>query len=120
MSSTAWIVYAVIAILFVIAGWRVFEKAGEAGWKILIPIYNTIVLLKIVGRPWWWVLLMLIPIVGFVIWIVVAIGLSKSFGHGGGFAVGLIFLPFIFGLILGLGGDRYVGPGGHSLAAPAA
>jgi hypothetical protein len=119
VSSTAWIVYAVITLVFVIAGWRIFEKAGEAGWKVLIPIYNTLVLLKIVGRPWWWILLMLIPIVNIVIWIIVAIDLSKSFGHGGGFAVGLIFLPFIFGLVLGFGSDRYVGPGGHPQPASA-
>ena len=62
-----------------------FEKAGEAGWKSIIPIYNIIVLLKIVGREWWWVILFLIPIVGFIIWIIVALDLAKAFGRGTGF-----------------------------------
>ena len=55
---------------------------------------------------------MLIPIVNFIIWIIVAIDLAKSFGHGIGFAIGIIFLPFIFGLILAFGSDTYQGPAG--------
>lgn len=86
-----------------------FEKAGEAGWKSIIPIYNIIILLKIVGREWWWIVLMLIPIVGFVIWIIVALDLAKVFGRGTGFAIGLIFLTPIFALILGFGSDTYEG-----------
>ena len=86
-----------------------FEKAGEAGWKSIIPIYNIIVLLKIVGREWWWVLLMLIPFVGFIVWIIVALDLAKAFGRGTGFGIGLIFLTPIFALILGFGSDTYKG-----------
>ena len=42
-----------------IAGlWMMFEKAGEAGWKAIIPIWNTLVILKIVGRAWWWIILL--------------------------------------------------------------
>jgi Family of unknown function (DUF5684) len=119
VNSTLWIVYVALLVVLVIAGWKIFVKAGEEGWKAIIPIWNTITLLKIVGRPWWWILLMLIPIVGFVIWIIVAIDLAKSFGHGGWFAVGLIFLPFIFALILGFGSDTYVGPAGRPVAVPA-
>jgi len=110
MNDTVWIIYLAFIVIWIVAGWQIFVKAGEDGWKVIIPIWNTLVLLKIVGRPWWWILLMLIPFVGIVIWILVAIDLSKSFGHGGWFAVGLIFLPFIFGLILAFGSDRYLGP----------
>ena len=117
MNTAAWIVYGVLVVLWIVAGWQIFTKAGEAGWKVLIPIYNVIVLLKIVGRPWWWVWLMLIPIVNLVIWIIVAIDLAKSFGHGAGFGIGLFLLPFIFGLILAFGSDTYKGP---AAAAPTA
>ena len=42
-------------ILLVIAGWKILEKAGQPGWKALIPIYNTYILYKIVGmQEWWW------------------------------------------------------------------
>ena len=53
---------------------------------------------------------MLIPIVGFVIWIIVALDLAKSYGRGTGFGIGLIFLPYIWSLILGFGSDTYRGP----------
>jgi hypothetical protein len=95
----------------VIAGfWKVFTKAGRQGWKAIIPLYNAYVLLKIVGRPGWWLILYLIPVVNFIIFIVVNNDLSKSFGKGTGFTIGLTFLPFIFGPILGFGSAQYVGP----------
>lgn len=99
----------VIFVVMIAAMWRIFTKAGEEGWKAIIPIYNTVVLLKIVGRPWWWLLLMLIPIVNFVVVIVVMNDLSKSFGHGVGFTLGLIFLPYIFFLVLAFGSSQYQG-----------
>jgi hypothetical protein len=110
MGNAGVVIYIALVILFIAAFWRIFTKAGEAGWKSIIPIWNTLVLLKIVGRPWWWILLLLIPIVNIVIWVIVAYNLARSFGRGGGFTVGLIFLPFIFGLILGFGSDTYRGP----------
>ena len=110
MNGIWWIIYFAFIIAVIAGWWMMFEKAGEAGWKSLIPIYNIIVLLKIVGREWWWVLLMLIPFVGLIIWIIVALDLAKVFGRGTGFAIGLIFLTPIFALILGFGSDTYKGP----------
>ena len=83
-SSVSGLVALVVLVIAIVAYWKVFTKAGEAGWKSIIPIYNVIVLLKIVGRPWWWLLLMLIPLVNIVVLIVVMNDLSKSFGHGVG------------------------------------
>lgn len=74
---------------------------------MLIPIYNTYVMLKIAGKPWWWLLLMLIPFVGIVIAIMAVVALAKAFGKGAGFAVGLIFLPFVFWPMLGFGSAQY-------------
>jgi hypothetical protein len=112
-----WIIYLALVVLLIAGWWMIFTKAGEEGWKAIIPIYNVIVLLKIVGREWWWVLLMLIPFVGFIIWIIVALDLAKSFGKGTGFAIGLILLPFIFALILGFGSDTYRGPAARPATA---
>jgi hypothetical protein len=117
-SGVGGIVSLAFVILLLVALWNIFEKAGEAGWKCLIPIYNIIILLKIVGRPWWWLILMLIPLVQIVIAFVVYYDLSKSFGHGLGFAIGLFFLGFIFQLILGFGSSKYIGPGGVAAAPP--
>ena len=81
MNGIWWIIYLAFIIAVIAGWWMMFEKAGEAGWKSIIPIYNIIILLKIVGREWWWVLLMLIPFVGFIIWIIVALDLAKVFGR---------------------------------------
>lgn len=113
-SAFAGLFGALIGIAFVVvmlaAMWRVYTKAGEPGWAAIIPIYNIIVLLKIIGRPAWWIVLYFIPLVNFVVAIMVYDGLSKSFGKGTGFTIGLIFLGPIFLLILGFGSARYVGP----------
>ena len=51
-----------IIVLIVAAFWKVFEKAGQPGWAAIVPIYNMYILLKIGGKPGWWLLLMLIPV----------------------------------------------------------
>ncbi len=99
-----------IVVVMIAAVWKVFTKAGQPGWAAIVPIYNVIVLLKIVGRPTWWVVLLLIPLVNFVVGILLCIDLAKSFGQGTGFGIGLLLLAPIFYLILGFGGARYVGP----------
>jgi hypothetical protein len=104
------LIYLIIAVLLIASLWKVFTKAGKPGWAAIIPIYNIFVLLQIVGRPWWWLLLMLIPFVNFVIAIIIYIDLAKSFGKGVGFGIGLLFLSFIFFPILGFGDAQYVGP----------
>jgi len=106
--------------LMIVSLWKIFTKAGKPGWACIIPIYNIIVLLEIVGKPWWWLLLMLIPIVNMVFAIWMLNLLSKSFGHEVGFTLGLLFLGFIFFPILGLGESKYTGPAGMAQApAPA-
>jgi hypothetical protein len=99
----------VIGIVMIAAMWKVFTKAGKPGWAAIIPIYNMIVLLQIAGKPVWWIVLFLIPIVNFVMIILTYVGLANKFGKGGGFAVGLIFLGIIFFPILGFGGAQYQG-----------
>lgn len=99
-----------IMVLMVASVWKIFDKAGEPGWAAIIPIYNVVVLLKIVGRPVWWLVLVLIPFVGAIIGILVTIDLAKSFGQGLGYGIGLVFLPFIFGPMLAFGDASYGGP----------
>ena len=99
----------VFYILFVIAMWRIFEKAGEAGWKSIIPIWNTYILYKITWGSGIYFLLLLIPIANIVVSIVTYYKLAKAFRHGIAFTFGLIFFPWIFSLILGFGSDEYQG-----------
>lgn len=98
-----------IAVLEIVALWFVLEKAGEPGWAAIIPIYNYLMVIKIAGKPWWFILMMLIPIVNIVIYIIILNGLSKSFGKDEAFTVGLFFLRFIFLPILGFGKAQYSG-----------
>jgi hypothetical protein len=99
-----------VAVLMIVALWKIFTKAGQPGWACLVPIYNIYILCKIVGRPGWWVILMLIPFVNFIIAIILSIDLAKSFGNGVGFGLGLAFLGIIFFPILGFGSSQYQGP----------
>jgi Family of unknown function (DUF5684) len=112
-----WICWLAVMILIIAACWKVFAKAGQPGWAAIIPLYNIYVWCKIVGRPGWWVILMLIPFVNFIIAIILSIDLAKSFGKGAGFGIGLALLGLIFWPILGFGSAQYQGPSGGSLAA---
>lgn len=99
-----------IVVAVIAGGWKMFEKAGKPGWAFIVPIYNLIVLLEITGRPIWWIVLCLIPFVNFIVAIIVMVDLAKSFGKDVLFALGLIFLGFIFIPILGFGDAKYQGP----------
>lgn len=99
-----------IIVLSIVSGWIVFSKANKPGWAVLIPIYNIYVLTQIVGRPWWFILLLLIPLVNIIVGIVLSIDLAKSFGKGAGFGLGLALLGFIFYPTLAFGSAIYNGP----------
>ena len=105
-----WVIWCVVIIFYIAAMWKVFTKAGQPGWAAIVPIYNGIVMLQIAGKPIWWILLYFIPIVNIVISIIVLHSISKNFGHGVGFTLGLIFLGFIFIPILAWGESEYLGP----------
>lgn len=120
-------------ILEVAACWRVFQKAGEGGWKSLIPVYSNYVRYRISWHPlWFWVSALLliastvlgcfsgrnvvldgasitVGAAGGLIHMASRWNLARAFGRGPLFAVGMILLPPLFTLILGLGGSEYQG-----------
>ena len=105
-----------VIIFLVACQWKIYTKAGKPGWACLVPIYGFLVYLEIIGKPWWWLLMMFIPGVNivFAIWAVNL--LSKSFGKDVGFTVGLLFLGIIFYPILAFSSDiKYVGPAGNDI-----
>ncbi len=108
-SSVPGIIGLLVALLMIVAMWKIFVKAGQPGWASIIPIYNLYVWCKIVGRPGWWIILMLIPFVNIIVGIVLCIDMAKSFGKGAGFGIGLAFLGIIFLPILGFGSAQYLG-----------
>lgn len=100
----------IIVVVLLIALWKIYEKGGEKGWKALIPFYNVYIEFKLFWGNGWMFLLTLIPIVNVVVQIMLLHKMSKAFGHGIGFTLGLMFLPYIFLVILGFNGDEYLGP----------
>jgi len=108
-SPVSMILGLLFALLIIVAMWKVFTKAGQPGWASIIPIYNLYIWCKIVGRPWWWILLMLIPFVNFIVAIILCIDMAKSFGKGAGFGIGLALLGIIFWPILGFSSAQYQG-----------
>jgi uncharacterized membrane protein YhaH (DUF805 family) len=93
-----------VSLLIVVSMWIVFEKAGESGWKSLVPFYNMYVLMEISGKPGWWLFLLFIPFVGTVFYLLAMLAMSERFGRGAAFGVGLCFLPMIFFPLLAFGG----------------
>ncbi len=111
--AAVWVVYCLIFLIVIIAWWKVFEKARQPGWKALIPFYNFYILLKIVGKPGWWLILIFIPFLNLVFLIWTYNMLSKSFGKDEAFTVGLILLGFVFFPVLAFGSAKYLGPYGN-------
>ncbi len=105
------IFFLAIIIFYFASVWIIFEKAGKPGWAAIIPIYNMIVLLEIIGKPLWWIILMFIPFVNLIILILVYIELAQRFGKSTLFGLGLVFLSFIFIPLLAFGDARYEGRG---------
>ncbi len=136
------IIILLLVLFITVCNWIIYEKAGQPGWAAIIPLYSTIIRLKIAGKPIsrvaWTIQYIFFAVVNaidrggvitgvlyffslvafFVINVITLNGLSKSFGKDAGFTVGLLFLPFIFFPMLAFGSAKYIGPGGISTSIP--
>ena len=109
----AYVLYVAIILLMIISMWIVVKKAGRPGVSQIIPIWNLIELVRIAGKPLWWVIIiLLVPVANLVFAIMTFHGISKAFGKDAGFTVGLVLLPFIFWPILAFGKATYTKPAG--------
>lgn len=117
------LIFLIIGIVLIVADWKIYTKAGYEGWKSIIPIYNTYILYEIAfgmgnGMSWFaaWLIssvLSFIPfvfIIPFAINIIVYYRLSKCFGKGIGFFIGMLLLPVVFLPILAFGDTTYEDP----------
>ena len=110
-STAVIVIYFAIILLMIVSLWIVLTKAGRPGVAAIIPIWNIIEVVRISGKPLWWVILiLLIPIVNLVLAIMVVHGISKAFGKDAGFTVGLILLGIVFWPILAFGKATYTKP----------
>ncbi len=92
-----YIILSPLLLLIGIGQWKLFEKAGEAGWKGFIPIYSTYTLMKLSGRPGWWVIWLFLPLVNIVVTIGVYIDFIKSYGkYTLRDKIAGLLLPYIF------------------------
>lgn len=121
--GTFWILAVVWIVLKVVAGWKIFGKAGQPGWVSIVPFYNSYIEYKIYWGNGWLFLVPLvlgllggIPIIGSILVLLGAIiGIitkykqAVAFGQGIGFTVGLVLLNPIFCMILGFGSYEYYG-----------
>lgn len=104
------IISLVVAVLLIAALWRVFSKAGRPGWAAIIPIYNVYTLAKVGGKSGWYVLGLAVPVLGFVLAILLSLGVAQNFGKSGTFGIVALWLfPFVGYPILGFGSAQYVG-----------
>jgi hypothetical protein len=105
-SPIAGIVGGLIAYVFFAACWKVIaKKSGEAdkAWWAWVPILNLLLALKVAGKPGWWFLLMLVPVVNFFTWIVVCMGAAGARGKGGGVGIIAALIPVIGLPLLAMG-----------------
>ena len=107
-----WAIYFAVIIVMVVSMWKLFVKAGKPGWAALVPFYNTLVQLEIVGRPAWWLVIMLfVPFFGLWVGIVMLIDVAKSYGKSTGYGIFLAALPVIaFPMLAFSKNTKYVGP----------
>ena len=96
MLGSIWLIALAFVVLMLVSNWMIYKKAGKPGWTSLIPIYNVVILLEIVGKPLWWIILMFIPVVNIIVSIIIVHRLSRSFGKDVFFTLGMLLLTFIF------------------------
>ncbi len=114
VSSSGNPLLAIMCVVIIIFGlaceWIVFQKAGEPGWKAIVPLYNMYTMYKFCWGNGWMFLLTFVPVANIVVTLMLAYKLAKSFGHGIGFCLLYIFFPIIALPILAFGNSRYLGP----------
>lgn len=110
MSPGAMLIILVIAVVILVANWKILTKAGEPGWACIVPFYGNYVLFRMVYGNGLKFLLMFVPILNYVAAIMVNVRLCQRFGKGVGFILGMIFLSPIFMCILAFDDSYYLGP----------
>ena len=109
MDVLFWLIQLAMIGMMYAGMWMVFVRAGRQGWECLLPIYNIYVLFDIVYGEGVRMFMLLIPFYNIYVIIRLWVDLARKFGKNTGFAVGLLLMPSIFLLILGLDGGRIGG-----------
>ncbi len=82
MSWNNWlIVFLLVQVIHGLGTWKMYKAAGFAAWQAFIPVYNAVVLTKIINRPWYYTLLLFLPIVNLIMFIVFWVETCRAFGY---------------------------------------
>lgn len=82
MTYTEWFLFfLLVQVIHFLGTWKLYQKAGRKAWEAAVPVYNAVVLMKIINRPWWWVILLFIPIVNLIMFPVIWVETIRSFGR---------------------------------------
>ena len=93
MSVYQWFVFfLLVQIVHFLGTWKLYEAAGRKKWEAAVPVYNAIVLMKIIGRPSWWTILLFMPIINLIIFPVVWVETLRSFGKRSGLDTFLVLI----------------------------
>ena len=81
MSLFHWFIFfLLVQIIHGLGTWKLYQKAGRKPIEAFIPVYNSIVLMKIINRPTWWTILLFIPIINLILFPVIWVETLRSFG----------------------------------------
>lgn len=81
MTITQWLLFfGIVQVIHFLGTWKLYVRAGRKAWEAAIPVYNAVILMKIINRPWWWVFLLFIPIVNLLMFPVVWTETARSYG----------------------------------------
>jgi Family of unknown function (DUF5684) len=105
-----WVIYIAVIALMLVSMWKLFTKAGKPGWASIVPLYNTVVMLEIAGKPLWWFFMFFVPIANIVFAFLALYHFSKAYGKGDGFSIGVALLSLIFMPLLAFSDAKYQGP----------
>ncbi len=82
MTFTQWFLFfLLVQVIHFLGTWKLYKKAGKKPWEAAVPVYNAVILMKIINRPWWWVILLFIPVVNLIIIPVIWVETIRSFGR---------------------------------------
>ncbi len=97
MTISLWLIFFIIVqVIHFLGTWKLYKKAGRQAWEALVPVYNAFVLMKIINRPWWWVILLFVPIVNLIMFPVIWVETIRSFGRHSTADTWLAFLSLGF------------------------
>ncbi len=81
MSTYQWFIFfLIVQVIHGLGTWKLYEKAGRKRWEAFVPVYNSIVLMRIIGRPTLWTILLFIPIINLIMFPVIWVETLRSFG----------------------------------------